>query len=131
MTRPAQTAARARDDHIFSVCNKQPPLLPFQYERNLSFNSDKRQFGTLACHLLSLLTFRIKSLFLAPTLCLLTCYAVSNTSLDSVTIILIKLIPRPRCIKIKNFISYFPPQIMASPLPSISQQRYCYEINTL
>ena len=57
----------------------------FQYKRSLNSNSGKRFFDTTIHHLLSVIAFQIKSLFLVLTTCLLINSPSSSTSLDQVT----------------------------------------------
>ena len=87
MTWPTRTPARTRDYHISSRVFLAPrglqqpaTLSPFTIKEAWILTQVKWFFWILMNHFLDLLTFWIKSLFLAPTLCLfiwpVTCLAV-------------------------------------------------------
>ena len=62
----------------------QQTAILFQYKRSLNSNSGKWFFDTLIHHLLNVIAFQIKSLFLVLTTCLLINSPSSSTNLDRV-----------------------------------------------
>ena len=76
MTGPIQTVATAKDSNTktFTTTNHAPSAFSIKEIRTLTWV--RWCFGTLVHHLLSLLVFQIKSLFLAPTTHLLTYWPV-------------------------------------------------------